>query len=76
MGNSLAVQRLGIHAFAAKGAGLIPGQGTKIPQAAQPKQKQKQTYRHRSVYISQSATGTARATGSHFIRLSTCVPCL
>ena len=29
-GNSLAVQRLGLQALAAKGAGSIPGRGTKI----------------------------------------------
>ena len=34
VGNSLAVQRLGLLAFTAEGAGLIPGRGTKIPQAA------------------------------------------
>ena len=33
-GNSLVVQLLGLHAFTDKGPGLIPGQGTKIPQAA------------------------------------------
>ena len=31
-GNSLVVQRLVLHAFIAKGLGLIPGQRTKIPQ--------------------------------------------
>ena len=30
----LAVQWLGLHAFTAKGVGSVPGQGTKIPQAA------------------------------------------
>ena len=29
------------HAFTAKGVGLIPGQGTKIPQVMQPKRKQR-----------------------------------
>ena len=29
----LAVQLLGLCAFTAEGAGLVPGQGTKIPQA-------------------------------------------
>ena len=33
-GNSLAVQWLGFGAFTAVGPGLIPGRGTKIPQAA------------------------------------------
>ena len=44
MGNSVAVQWLGLHAFTAEGAGSIPSQGTKIPQAAehgQKKQKEK-----------------------------------
>ena len=41
MGNSLVVQWLGLHAFTAKGPGSIPGQGTKIRQAAwRPKTKQ------------------------------------
>ena len=33
VGNSLAVQWLGLHALTAEGLGSIPGQGTKIPQA-------------------------------------------
>ena len=33
-GKSLVVQQLGLGAFTAKGLGLIPGQGTKIPYAA------------------------------------------
>ena len=41
VGNSLVVQWLGLHAFTAKGAGSIPGRGTKIPQAAQNGQKKK-----------------------------------
>ena len=40
-GNSLAVQWLGLRASAAGGVGLIPGRGTKIPHAAQPKGKEK-----------------------------------
>ena len=35
MGNSLAVQWLGLHASTAGGAGSIPDRGTKILQAAQ-----------------------------------------
>jgi len=35
------VQWLGLHAFIAKGAGSIPGQGTKIPQAQQSGQENK-----------------------------------
>ena len=38
-GNSLAVRWLGLHTFTAEDTGLIPGQGTKIPQAAQHVQK-------------------------------------
>ena len=39
IGNSLAVQWLGLCAFTAKGLGSIPGQGTKIPQATRCGQK-------------------------------------
>ena len=42
VGNSLAVQWLGLHALTAEGPGSIPGRGTKIPQAVwhgQKKQK-------------------------------------
>ena len=38
MGNPLAVQWLGLGTFTAKGTNSISGQGTKISQAAQPKQ--------------------------------------
>ena len=41
--NSLAVQRLGLHALTAEGPGSIPGRGTKIPQAAWHGQKKKNT---------------------------------
>jgi len=34
-GSSLAIQRLGLRAFIARGPGLIPGGGTNFPQAAQ-----------------------------------------
>ena len=34
IGNSLVVQWLGLCTFATKSVGSIPGQGTKIPQAA------------------------------------------
>ena len=37
----LVVQWLGVSAFIAGGPGLIPGQGTKIPQATQYGQKKK-----------------------------------
>ena len=33
LGNSLAVQWLGLHTFTAEGRGSVPGWGTKIPQA-------------------------------------------
>ena len=36
-GTSLVVQWLRLHGSNAGGAGLIPGQGTKIPHAVQPK---------------------------------------
>ena len=39
IGNSLAVQWLGLHALTAQGPDSIPGQGTKIPQAARHSQK-------------------------------------
>ena len=42
VGNYLAVQWLGKHAFIAESMDLIPGGGTKILQATRPKQKQKQ----------------------------------
>ena len=35
LGNSLAVQWLGLHAFSAVGLGSIPGQKTKMLQATQ-----------------------------------------
>ena len=40
-GNSLAVQWLGLRASTSGGTGLIPGRGTKIPQAARLGQKKK-----------------------------------
>ena len=43
LGNSMAVQWLGIHAFTAKDAGPIPGWGTKIPQASGPKKTKTKT---------------------------------
>ena len=41
VGLFLMVQGLGPHTFTAVGTGLIPGQGTKIPHAIQPKKKKK-----------------------------------
>ena len=43
--NSLAVQWLGLRAFTAGVTGSIPGQGTKIPHAAQPSQKERKKER-------------------------------
>lgn len=41
LGNSLAIQRLGLHAFTIEGQGLIPGWGAGIPQATLRGQKKK-----------------------------------
>ena len=41
-GNHLVVQWLELCAFTAKGPGLVPGQGTKIPKAVQCCQKKKE----------------------------------
>ena len=41
LGNSLAVQWLGLPAFTAEGLSLIPGWGSKIPQAVGPKKEKK-----------------------------------
>ena len=41
VGNSLAVQWLGLGAFTAESPVSIPGQGTEIPQATQRSQKKK-----------------------------------
>ena len=62
VGNSLAVQWLGLRAFTVEGPGSIPGQETKIPQAKQCGQKKKKScdmymclcvyiYKHICVYI-------------------------
>ena len=42
LGTSLVVQWLGLHTSTAGGTGLIPGLGSKIPQATQPKKKKKE----------------------------------
>ena len=42
MGTSLVVQQLRVHASNAEGMGLIPGWGTKIPQAEQWGQKKRE----------------------------------
>ena len=41
IGNSLAVQWLGLCPFTAEGRASIPGRGTQIPQAASAKKKKK-----------------------------------
>ena len=41
LGTYLVVQWLGLHAFTAKGAGSLPGQGTKITQDVWHSQKKK-----------------------------------
>ena len=48
IGNSLAVQWLGLRASTAGGMGSIPGWGTKIPQAPRHGQKTKQKNPHTS----------------------------
>ena len=49
IGNSQAVQWLGLCTFTAKGAGSIPGWGTKIPSlAVRPKKKKTKDDRHYS----------------------------
>ena len=40
-GNSLVVQWLGLHAFTASGSNLMPGRGTKIPQAMHSGEKER-----------------------------------
>ena len=49
--NSLVVQWLGLCAVTAEGAGLTPGWGTKIPQAAQLGEKKKNIYIYIYIYI-------------------------
>ena len=44
IGNNLAVQWLGLHAFTAKGTGSTPGWGTEIPEAAQCSKTNKKTH--------------------------------
>ena len=54
MGNSLAVQWLGLGTFTAKDSDLIPGQGTKLLQATwygQIKKKKKTTHGFKSYII-------------------------
>ena len=49
--NYLVVQWLGLCAFTAKGLGLIPGWGTKIPQAMQLSQKKKKQQQKTAAYM-------------------------
>ena len=44
IGNSLAVQWLGLRAFTAEGPSSIPGRGTKILQVARRSKKKKKKY--------------------------------
>ena len=53
------VQWLGSCALAAEGPGLIPGQGTKIPQAAQRSQKKK--------YSNGSVRGNLKDKVTHYL---------
>ena len=46
LGNSLAVQSLGLRGSVAEGMVSVPGQGTKIPHAAWCSQKQKPKQNH------------------------------
>ena len=48
MGTSLVVQQLRVHASNAEGMGLIPGWGTKIPQAEQWGQKKRERERKKT----------------------------
>ena len=54
IGNSMVGWWLEIHAATAKGMGLIPGFGTKIPQAAWPQKKEKKERKHLNSIPSQS----------------------
>ena len=49
LGNSLAVQWLRLQAFTAKGLGLIPGRGAKIPQAVGHVQKKKKVWLFKNI---------------------------
>ena len=49
LGNSLAVKSSGLHAFTAEGAGSIPGWETRIPQATQCGQKEKNIKKEKSL---------------------------
>ena len=49
LGNSLAVQVLGLCAFTAEGPGLIPGRGTKSPQAMRRCQENKTRKKERKI---------------------------
>ena len=49
--HSLVVQWLGLGAFTAEGLCLIPGWGTKIPQAEWPKKRKKEKVKKRTPFI-------------------------
>ena len=54
VGAFLMVQWLGLHAFIAVGTGLIPGQGTNIPHAIQPKKKKERERERGGEFLKQN----------------------
>ena len=72
--NTLAVQWLGLHAFTAEGAGSIPGQRTKIPQATQ-RGKKKESLKMRKMKYPELGDSPNRQTeilSSHLPGTKTC----
>ena len=63
LGNSLAVQWLGLRASTAGGKDSIPGWGTKILHAAQHSQKNKQTNKNGAEGWQARAAGVVRVVG-------------
>ena len=62
LGNSLEIQWLGFHACTAEGSGLIPGWGTKIPQAGVAAPKPKPTFAWQSTtHKERQAAGDGKA---------------
>ena len=68
LGNTLAVQWLGLRAFTAEGPHSIPGRGTKIPQAVWHGQQKKMKRKKEIVCLLLSNYWTTL--GSHFTSLS------
>ena len=74
LGNSLAVQGLGLHNFTAKGQGSIPGQEPKIPQAMQHGQKKKKRgnlknwKEERDDVLSQASLKSSKANPIRFLK--------